>query len=121
MFDCSAKFQDTSLNDHLLVGPDLTNNLVGILSRFRQKPVAITCDIEKMFHQFRVNQEHRDFLRFLWWENGDLAKEPVDYRMKVHLFGAASSPGCANYGLKHIAEENSDTFPLGANFVKHNF
>ncbi|KAK0147266.1 hypothetical protein N1851_013318 [Merluccius polli] len=34
VFDCSAKFQETSLNDHLLTGPDLTNMLVGVLCRF---------------------------------------------------------------------------------------
>ena len=36
VFDCSAKFQETSLNDHLLTGPDLTNMLVGVLCRFRK-------------------------------------------------------------------------------------
>ena len=30
------------------------------------------------------------------------------YRMKVHLFGAASSPGCANFGLKFLAEEHKE-------------
>ena len=55
VFDCSARFFGTSLNDHLLQGPDLMNSLAGILCRFRQKPVAFMCDIEKMFHQFRVN------------------------------------------------------------------
>ncbi len=28
VFDCSARFHETSLNDHLLTGPDLTNTLV---------------------------------------------------------------------------------------------
>ena len=41
--------------------------------------------------------------------------------MKVHLFGATSSPGCANYGLKHLAKENKAAFPLGSNFIEHNF
>ena len=31
------------------------------------------CDIGKMFHQVHVNPEHRDLLRFLWWEENDLS------------------------------------------------
>ena len=35
VFDCSAQYQGESLNGHLLQGPDLTNNLTGVLCRFR--------------------------------------------------------------------------------------
>ncbi|XP_027879371.1 uncharacterized protein LOC114148348 [Xiphophorus couchianus] len=100
VFDCSAKFCGTSLYDTLLTGPDLINSLIGILLRFRKEAVAIICDIERMFHQFYVSSKHRCYLRFLWWEQGDLESEPKEFQMKVHLFGAASSPGCANFGLK---------------------
>ena len=62
VFDCSARFKGTSLNDHLLSGPDLTNNLTGILCRLRRYPYAVTCDVEKMFHQFTVCQDDRDYL-----------------------------------------------------------
>ena len=30
-FDCSAEFDGTSLNKQLIAGPDLTNQLVGVL------------------------------------------------------------------------------------------
>lgn len=63
VFDCSAKFKNTSLNQHLLSGPDLTNGLAGVLMRFRRFPVAIICDIEKMFHQFFLSKADRDYLR----------------------------------------------------------
>jgi len=63
VFDCSARFQGQSLNDHLLSEPDLTNDLFGILCRFRLHPVAVVCDVEKMFHQFHVKSEDRDYLR----------------------------------------------------------
>ena len=51
VFDCSAEYKGESLNRHLLQGPDLTNNLAGVLVRFRQERTAIMCDIESMFHQ----------------------------------------------------------------------
>ena len=122
VFDCSARFQDTSLNDHLLTGPDLTNSLVGVLCRFRKGPVAVMCDVERMFHQFHVRPEDQDYLRFLWWENGDLGSPPSIFRMKVHLFGAASSPGCANFGLKHLAVEGQDQVSQDTvKFVQKNF
>ena len=121
VFDCSSTFKGTSLNQHLLTGPDLINSLIGVLTRFRQYPVAIMCDIEKMFHQFIVSEKDRDFLRFLWWENGDIDSEPIEYRMKVHLFGAASSPGCANFGLKHLANLNKSTLPQASSFVLRDF
>lgn len=68
------------------------------------------CYIERVFHQFRVKAEDQDYLRFLWWKKGDLESEPLVYRMKVHLFGAASSLGCANYGLKHITAQGQGSF-----------
>ena len=122
VFDCSAYFQGESLNTHLLQGPDLTNKLVGVLCRFRKESIAFTCDVEKMFHQFRVNPDHRNYLRFLWWNSKDYSKEPNEYRMTVHLFGAKSSPGCANFGFKKIANDNQDEFGKNASdFIHRNF
>lgn len=122
VFDASAKFRGTLLNDHLLTGPELTNTLLGVLCRLRRGPVAFMCDIERMFHQFHVNACDQDYLRFLWWENGDLETPFTVYRMKVHLFGAASSPGCANYGLKHLAAEGEGSFDEETiKFIKTNF
>lgn len=83
--ECSVEFSGESLNQHLLQGPDQTNNLVGVLCRFRQEPVAVMCDIESMFHQVHLNPEHHNFLRFLWWENGNINSEPKEYRMMLVL------------------------------------
>jgi len=122
VFDCSASFKGQSLNKQLLQGPDLTNSLVGVLLRFRLERVALMCDISKMFHQVMVNPECRDFLRFLWWERGDTKEIPTTYRMKVHLFGAVSSPGCANFTLKKVADTYEREFGhQAADFVRDNF
>ena len=50
VFDCSAKFMGKSLNDMLYKGPDQTNSLVGVLSRFRENRIAVMADIESMFY-----------------------------------------------------------------------
>ena len=67
VFDCSAQFDGVCLNDYLLQGPDQLNTLLGEC-RFRQERVAFMSDVKSMFHQFMVSEEHRDLLRFLWWE-----------------------------------------------------
>jgi hypothetical protein len=98
VFDAASTFNDTSLNDQLLQGPDLMNNLVGVLIRFRQFAVALIADIEAMFHQVKVQPEDCDALRFLLW-NDDCQKPLEEYKMLVHIFGAKSSPCCANKAL----------------------
>lgn len=80
------------------------------------------CDIERMFHQFHVKAGDQDCLRFLWWEGGTLEAQPSIYRMKVHLFGAASSPGCANFGLRHLADAGRGRFSEDTiQFIQSNF
>lgn len=57
VFDCAAKFCNTSLNDQLVQGPDFTNSLVVVLLRFHEERVALMADIEKMLHQVRIKPE----------------------------------------------------------------
>ena len=122
VFNCGAIFRGTSLNQNLLQGPDFSNNLVAVLSRFRQKKVAFIADIKDMFHQVLVEPTDCNSLRFLWWPNNDLSADPVDYQMLVHVFGAKSSPSVAGYALKKVAinnETNADERTLQT--VRNNF
>ena len=42
--------------------------------------------------------------------------------MLVHLFGATSSPSCANFALQQTAEDNRDDFdPATLKTVRRNF
>ncbi|XP_028411636.1 uncharacterized protein LOC114534738 [Dendronephthya gigantea] len=122
VFDCSAKYHQTSLNDQLLQGPDLTNSLVGVLTRFREERVAMMSDVEAMFYQVRVPSEDRKALKFLWWPDGDLDQPVQEYEMNVHLFGGASSPSCANFALRRTAQDNKAEFdPETTETVERNF
>ena len=106
VFDCAAKYLGTSLNDNLLSEPNLMNSLQGVLLRFRKFSIAFSSDIECMFYQVKIPDNQRDLLRFMWWQNGDTTQKPKVYRKTVHLFGAVSSPSCANYGLRRVALDN---------------
>ncbi|XP_071948684.1 uncharacterized protein [Antedon mediterranea] len=79
-------------------------------------------DIKVMFHQFFVANADRDLLRFLWFKDNNPSNEVIEYRMMVHLFGATSSPGCSNFGLKRAAEDGEKFYGKeAANFIKNDF
>ncbi|XP_021372002.1 uncharacterized protein LOC110462387 [Mizuhopecten yessoensis] len=118
VFDSSAKYQDVSLNDVLLKGPDLCSSLLGILLRFRREAVAVTMDVEQMFYNFKVPENQMDFLRFLWHMDNNPEQPLVDYRMTVHVFGNRPSPAVATYGMRRSVE-GAD--PAVKDLVNNNF
>ena len=109
VFDAASTFDGVSLNDKLLTGPDLLNNLVGILMRFRTGKIGVMADIEQMFHQVGVCEEDRDSLRFLW-RDLDETKRPSECKMTVHVFVTVDSPCCANYALQRAARDQQGKF-----------
>ena len=65
VFDCSAEYQGRSINKKLLSGADLTNQIIGVLTRFREKKIAFMADVEAMYHQVWVPEDQQSFLKFL--------------------------------------------------------
>ena len=122
VFDSSCEFHGVSLNKELLAGPDLMNNLLGVLMRFRQESYGVMCDIERMFYAFHVNPEHRNLLRFLWFKDNDPRQEIIDYRMTVHLFGNGPSPAVATFGMRKTAEDGEEVYgEKTREFICNNF
>ncbi|KAM4048607.1 uncharacterized protein ACNLHF_011410 [Anomaloglossus baeobatrachus] len=75
-----------------------------------------------MFHCFLVREDHRNFLRFLWYKDNDTNKEMVEYRMRVHVFGNSPSPAVATYGLRRTALEGESEYGTDARgFVEKDF
>lgn len=75
-----------------VASPDQTNQLTGVLIRFREELILMVADVEAMFLQVMVEPQDYDALRFLWWLNEDLSGEMDMYRMTRHLDRATSLP-----------------------------
>ena len=71
-FDCSVEFNGRSINKELIPGLDLASQLanhVGILTRFRENKVAFMADIEKMYFEIFVAEEHQCLPKFVSWRD----------------------------------------------------
>ena len=80
----AAKFHGASLNKSLLTGPDLVENLIYVLLRFRQQPYAVSDYIEGMFLQVGVLPSDQPLLRFMWRE--DSKTKVALYKYTRHIF-----------------------------------
>ncbi|XP_068203597.1 uncharacterized protein [Palaemon carinicauda] len=110
VFDCSAKYRGSSLNDKLMQVPDMTYSLIGVLIRFRLERVTLMGDIKSMFYQPQIPEVQHKYPRFLWWPGGELESELTEYRMGVHIFGAVSSPSITNYASRAAADHAGDKY-----------
>ena len=86
--NAASVYKGRSLNKALLTGPDLLCSLVGLLLRFRQYKIAVTCDMEGMFMQVAKRPQAQDPLNVLWNKDG----EEKIFKCKRLIFGANCSP-----------------------------
>ena len=105
VFDASAKTSNKlSLNDNLVCGPALQLSILAIEIRFRTQKYILIGDIGKMFLQIRIQEEDRDYLRFLW-KDPDSKGEPQIWRWNSLIFGAADSPFQAIKAIKTLVAD----------------
>ena len=110
VFDCSAGVKGTSLKKNLMSGPDLANQIVGVITRFREESVVVIGDIKSMFHQVLIPEKDRSLFRFLWWENHDTSDKTLDSEMHVRVCGGTSSPSCCNFALKKTGLDSESSY-----------
>ena len=100
VYNAASKFRGISLNENLLWGTDLLQNLIGIFFRFREQKIAMTIDIEAMFLQVKVPPGDCRVLRVLWRDNPNEPRKVYEYGR--HIFGAKNSPTCADDALQQV-------------------
>ena len=118
VFDGSAKTSNGhSLNDALMVGATIQDDLLSIITCFRLHPIALSADIAKMYRQVGLEEPDRDFHRILWRND---PSEPMQHlRIKRVTYGISSSSFHAIRCLFEVA--NRTTNPTVEHCLRHCF
>ena len=110
VFDASARVSDgPSFNECLYPSPNLLPKIFDILLRFRTNKFGLISDIKQAFLNIEINQQHRDFLRFLWYDDVEKpdAKIIILRFLRV-VFGVTSSPFLLNGRIRHHCRNYSE-------------
>ncbi|XP_067207878.1 uncharacterized protein [Linepithema humile] len=120
VFDGSCKSSTgISLNDLLMVGPTIQDDLFSILTRFRTVKFAVTADINKMYRQVLVDCNQTSLQRIVWRNS---SSEPIrTFELLTVTYGTASAPFLAIRSLRKLAEDNIVNYPIGSKAVLNDF
>lgn len=105
VFNSSANHMGQCLNDWWAKGPDVVNNLCGVLLRFRQNQVAVTGDIGKMYHSVKL---------------GSLEQHTHRFVLTSVTFGDKCSAAIATLAMRKTAEMFKESFPRVNEIINKN-
>ncbi|KMQ88124.1 hypothetical protein RF55_12443 [Lasius niger] len=120
VFDASCKTSSgKSLNDILMVGPTIQENLMDIIIRLRQYKYAMAADIAKMYRQVKLKKEDRKLQRILWrWDR----KKPIQiFELNTITYGMASSPFLAIRCLQEAAQQMEYKYKDASEVIRRDF
>lgn len=120
VFDASCQTSTgISLNEALMVGPTVQDDLISIVLRFRLHRYAIVADIEKMYRMVLVRPEDQNLQLIIWRDRRD---SPLRvFKLCTVTYGTASAPYLATKTLKRLAELDGANFPSAAKVLSKDF
>ncbi|XP_036148371.1 uncharacterized protein LOC105833274 [Monomorium pharaonis] len=120
VFNASSKTTTgVSLNDILMTGPVVQQDLLSILIRFCIFKVAFVADISKMYRQVLIHESQVPLQRIVWREHSD--NEIETYELLTLTYGTASASFLATKTIQHLAELRKNNYPKGAAIVIRDF
>lgn len=115
VFNASSKGPNgKSLNDNMLVGPTIQQDLRQIVMRWRTHEIGFVADCVKFYRQVKVTEKCADYQRILWRTNGELN----EYKLTRVTFGTASAPYLATKALHQLANDEETNFPIASTKTK---
>ncbi|XP_037943125.1 uncharacterized protein LOC119675975 [Teleopsis dalmanni] len=120
VFDASCRSaSQVSLNDLLMVGPTIQNDLFVTLIRFRNHQYGLMADINKMYRQVLLHPDDRRFQLILWREN---EHKPIStYMLNTVTYGTSAAPHLAIRSLQYAAENYHQAHELGKAGILNDF
>ena len=117
VFDGSAKSSTgTSLNETLIVGSTIQDDIVSLILRFRLHVIYVmTGDIEKMYRQFLVRNQDRIYQKIIWRNEEGILNT---YKLNTVIFGLSAAPFLAIRCLRQLADEEALHFPAASETLK---
>ncbi|XP_018368526.1 PREDICTED: uncharacterized protein LOC108764680 [Trachymyrmex cornetzi] len=120
VFDASSKSSSgVSLNDALMVGPVVQQDLFAILLRFRSFKYVVTSDISKMYRQIFVHPEQTSLQRIIWRDNPEKAIKK--YELLTLTYGTAPASFLATKSIQQLANLEEKQWPVGAAVARRDF
>ncbi|XP_055585069.1 uncharacterized protein LOC129737925 [Uranotaenia lowii] len=118
VFDASCRTSTgRSLNDALLCGPVIQDDLRSLILRSRTRQIMLVADIEKMFRQIKVHPNDMPFQSILWRNSPD--DEVETYELATVTYGTKPAPLLATRTLKQLAMDEGERFPQAAISLMH--
>ncbi|XP_029174769.1 uncharacterized protein LOC114943355 [Nylanderia fulva] len=120
VFDALCKSSTgVSLNDALMIGPTVQQDLFSIVSRFRIFRFVFSADIAKMYRQILVDPQQTRLQRVLWRD--EVTESVQTYELITLTYGTAAASYLATRALQFLAEMYAEEFSAGSRRVKRDF
>ncbi|XP_058449236.1 uncharacterized protein LOC131429202 [Malaya genurostris] len=117
VFDASCKTSTgISLNDALLAGPVVQQDLRSIVLRCRTRQIMLVADVEKMFRQIKMDPGDTP-LQSIFWRFGTEG-EVETYELTTVTYGTKPAPFLATRTLRQLALDEASHFPLAAKVLE---
>lgn len=117
VFDASCKTSEgPSLNDALMVGPTVQQDIRSIIMRSRTHRVMIIADAKQMYRQVLVDERDTPLQRIVWRQS---PHQPLNtYELLTVTYGTASAPFLATRVLLQLADDEQEHYPAAAKVLR---
>ncbi|XP_055598419.1 uncharacterized protein LOC129747991 [Uranotaenia lowii] len=120
VFDASCRSASgASLNDILMVGPVVQEDIRSIIMRARKHQIMLIGDIKQMYRQILVDPRDTPMQSIVWRSNP--TSPLATFELKTVTYGTASAPFLATRVLQQLADDEQKDFPEAATILKQDF